>query len=125
MYVDGVFSPLPDFDDDFFPVPKRSSKSSPSPSLDDLLEPEDDGFAMAGSGRLLELERGDSVFLRDPDPDSRGPGLAFATASLGVGGAGVVAGGDGGGAAGAAGVPPAATPASGEGAGAGVAADGG
>jgi hypothetical protein len=122
MYVDGVFSPLPDFADDFFPVPKRSSKSSPSPSSDGLLEPEDAGFAMAGSGRLPEFERGDSALLRVPEPDSRGLGLAFATASLGVGGAGVAAGGDGGVAAG---VPPAATPAAGTGAGVAAAPGGG
>jgi hypothetical protein len=117
MYVDGVFSPLPDRDDDFFPVPKRSSKSSPSPSSDALLEPEDDDLAMAGSDRLPELERGDSAFLRVPDPDSRGLGLDF-TVSLGVGGAGFVAGGVAGAVAGAAAVPPAAVPAAGAGAGA-------
>jgi hypothetical protein len=118
MYVDGVFSPPPDFDDPFFGVPKRSSKSSPSPSSDDLLEPEDAGFAMAGSVRLPELERGDSAFLRVPDPDSRGsrvPGLVFAIASLGAGGAGVVVGGAAGVVAGAAGVPPTAGPVAGAG----------
>jgi hypothetical protein len=112
MYVDGVFSPLPF--PDFFPVPKRSSKSSLSPESDEAGF--DDGFAMAGSGRVTGFERGVStLFLRVPD--SRVPGLAFATASLAAGGVGAVGGGAGA-TAGAAGAPPAATPAAGTGAGA-------